>query len=158
MTTPPFQPDQTQKLSIDFSLILNYETRLERRTQLTQLLALVLFQAPLILKLFCSRFSDLFPCKIGLMYLIGLTLIYSILSVRLLRKSNKALEFIYKLKRQTTEHNLHFLSNILSSDKLHHHRYRIGMCFAVLILGIAPYIVWILQKAQFILPKQLLGL
>lgn len=37
MTTPTSQPNQIQKLSVELSIILNYETRLERTTQLTQL-------------------------------------------------------------------------------------------------------------------------
>lgn len=153
MTTP--HTDQIQKLSVELSLILNYETLLERTTQLTQLLALVLFQAPLTLKLFWSTFSELFTCRIGLVYTIGLTLIYSMMSVRLLWKSNKVLEFSYKLKHHDTERNLSFLPKMLISDKLRHHRYRIRMCFAVLVLGVTPYIVWILQTAQTTLPKQL---
>lgn len=79
MTTPTPHTDQIQKLSVELSLILNYETRLERRTQLTQLLALVLFQAPFTLKLFWPTFSELFTHRIGIMYIIGLTLIYSIM-------------------------------------------------------------------------------
>lgn len=146
MTTP--HTDQIQKLSVELSLILNYETRLERSTQLTQLLALVLFQAPFMFKLFWSTFSELFTCKIGLMYMVGLTLIYTMMSVRLLWKSNKVLEFSYKLKHHDTERNLSFLPKTLISDKLRHHRYRIRMCFAVLVLGVTPYIVWILQTAQ----------
>jgi hypothetical protein len=136
-------------------LILNYETRLERTTQLTQLLTLVLFQAPFMFKLFWSTFSELFICKIGLMYMVGLTLIYSMMSVRLLWKSRRVLGFAHKLKHHDTERNLSFLPKTLISDKLRHHRYRIRMCFAVLALGVAPYIVWILQTAQFTLPKQL---
>jgi len=153
MTTP--HTDQIQKLSVELSLILNYETRLERATQLTQLLALVLFQAPFMFKLFWSTFSELFTCKMGIMYTIGLTLIYTMISVRLLWKSNRVLEFIHKLKHHDTERNLNFLSKTLISDKLRHHRYRIRMCFAVLVLGVVPYIVWILQTAQITLPKQL---
>ena len=155
MTTPTPHTDQIQKLSVELSLILNYETRLERTTQLTQLLALVLFHAPFTLKLFWSTFSELFTCKIGLMYMVGLTLIYSMMSVRLLWKSNKVLEFTYKLKHHDTERNLNFLSKAVISDKLRHHHYHIRMCFAVLALGVAPYIVWILQTTQFTLPKQL---
>lgn len=155
MTTPTPHTDQIQKLSVELSLILNYETRLERTTQLTQLLTLVLFQAPLMFKLFWSTFAELFTCKIGIMYMVGLTLIYSMMSVRLLWKSNNVLEFSYKLKHHDTERNLSFLPKTLISDKLRHHRYRIRMCFGVLALGVAPYIVWILQTAQFTLPKQL---
>lgn len=155
MNTPTTHSDQLQKLSVELSLILNYETRLERATQLTHMLTLVLFQAPFMFKLFWSTFSELFACKIGLMYMVGLTLIYSMMSVRLLWKSNKVLEFSYKLKHHDTERNLSFLPKTFISDKLRHHRYRIRMCFAVLVLGVAPYIVWILQTAQFTLPKQL---
>jgi hypothetical protein len=153
MTTP--HTDQIQKLSVELSLILNYETRLERTTQLTQLLTLSLFYTPLILKLFWSTFSELFTCKIGLMYMVGLTLIYSTMSVRLLWKSNRVLEFAYKLKHHDTERNLSFLSKTFISDKQRHHRYRIRLCFAVLVLGVTPYIVWILQTAQLTFPKQL---
>jgi hypothetical protein len=155
MTTPTPHTDQIQKLSVELSLILNYETRLERTTQLTQLLTLVLFQAPFMFKLFWSTFSELFTCKIGIMYMFGLSLIYSMMSVRLLWKSNKVLEFTYKLKHHDTERNLSFLPKTLISDKLRHHRYRIRMCFAVLVLGVAPYLVWILQTAQLTIPKQL---
>ena len=155
MTTPTPHTDQIQKLSVELSLILNYETRLERSTQLTQLLALVLFHAPFMFKLFWSTFSELFICKIGIIYMVGLTLIYSMMSVRLLWKSSKVLEFTYKLKHHDTERNLSFLPKTLISDKLRHHRYRIRMYFAVLVLGVAPYIVWILQAAQLTLPKQL---
>lgn len=155
MTTPTPHTDQIQKLSVELSLILNYETRLERTTQLTHILTLVLFQAPFMLKLFWSTFSELFTCKIGIMYMVGLTLIYSMISVRLLWKSSRVLEFAHKLKHHDTERNLSFLPKTLISDKLRHHRYRIRMCFAVLILGVAPYIVWILQTAQLTIPKQL---
>jgi hypothetical protein len=89
------------------------------------------------------------------MYTIGLTLIYSMMSVRLLWKSNKVLEFTYKLKHHDTERNLSFLPKTLISDKQRHHRYRIRMCFTVLVLGMMPYIVWILQTAQLTLPEQL---
>ncbi|MDP3936205.1 MAG: hypothetical protein Q8Q56_04395 [Alphaproteobacteria bacterium] len=57
------------------------------------------------------------------------------------QRSYKVLEFAYKLKHHDTERNLSFLPKTLISDKLRHHRYRIRMCFAVLILGVAPYIV-----------------
>jgi len=152
MTTSTPHTDQIQKLSVELSLILNYETRLERTTQLTQLLTIVLFQAPFMLKLFWSTFSELFTCKIGIMYMVGVTLIYSMMSVRLLWKSNKVLEFAHKLKHQDTERNLSFLPKTLISDKQRHHRYRIRVCFAMLVLGAAPYIVWILQTAQLTIP------
>jgi hypothetical protein len=155
MTTPTPHTDQIQKLSVELSLILNYETRLERKIQLTQLLSLSLFYSPLILRQFWPMYSELFTCKIGLIYMVGLTLIYSMISLRLLWKSNKVLEYTYKLKHHDTERNLSFLPKTLVSDKLRHHRYRIRMCFSVLVLGVAPYIVWILQTAQITLPKQL---
>lgn len=155
MSTTTSPTNQIQKLSTKLSLILNYETRLERTIQLTQLLTLTLFQAPFTLKLFWSTFSELFTCKIGIIHAIGLTLIYSMMSVRLLWKSNKVLEFTYKLKHHDTERNLSFLPKTFISDKQRHHRYHIKMCFTVLILGIAPYIVWILQMAHLATPKQL---
>jgi hypothetical protein len=155
MTTPTSHTDQIRRLSVELSLILNYETRWERTTQLTQLLTLSLFYITLIFKQFWPTFSEVFTCKIGLMYTIGLTLIYSMMSVRLLWKSNKVLEFTYKLKHHDTERNLSFLPKTLISDKQRHHRYRIRMCFTVLVLGMMPYIVWILQTAQLTLPEQL---
>jgi hypothetical protein len=79
------------------------------------------------------------------------------MSVRLLWKSNKVLEFAYKLKHHDTERNLSFLPKTFISDKQRHHHYRIQMCFAVLVLGVAPYIVWILQAAQITIPQQLWG-
>jgi hypothetical protein len=157
MTTPTSHTDQIQKLSVELSLILNYETRLERTTQLTQLIMLVLFHTPFILKLFWPSFSEVFTCKFSIMYVVSLTLIYSMMSIRLLWKSTRVLEFTHKLKHHDIERNLSFLPKTLISDKQRHHRYRIKMCFTVFILGILPYIVWILQMAQLGVPKQLLG-
>lgn len=157
MNTHTSHADQIQKLSTELSLILNYETRLERATQVTQLLTPILFHTPVILNLFWPTFSEVFTYKLGIMYAVSLTLIYSIMSIRLLWKSNRVLEFVYKLKHHDTERNLSFLPKTLISDKQYHHRYRIRMCFTALILGILPYIAWILQMAQLRMPKQLWG-
>lgn len=157
MTTPYSQHDQIKKLSLELSFILNYETRLERTTQIIQLLILTLYQAPFSLTLLCSKFSELFTRKIGIMYSVGITLIYCLISVRLLWKSRKVLEFAHKLKHYDSERSGDFLPKTFIYDKQRHHRYRIRLCLMVIVLGVAPYILWGLQSTHLKRLTQTLG-